>query len=212
MLSIVLAALVASTASAGSPELLQPAAPYTPVVSARSTSGTDPSTRGSGRSRNTVSVTLRPVAALGGRADLQVEARFSKNLSFVGHGVKGTTAEVTTSTQNMQGEVSEHVQIPAERVGAGVGVKYSFRNFNRGAFVGFDVDVNEDTHGKYGTSRIMRAIPRVGWKLTGDRGLTFCADLGVGYRKVTADSKAVEQMVIPGPVGVRVGSRLGWSF
>lgn len=185
-------------------------------------------------SAHTFSVTVQPIALVMGFASLQTDFRMTEQLSIAGHGFAGQVLELRQMRTESDGARNAR-ELVARSAGAGLGLKYARQNFDRGLFVGLDVDVSLDhfqstrqtlqlidtgygLEARYADAEetryamTVRTIPRVGWKYTGKKGLTFCTDFGLGYRHVLDHDSEEDRSLVGAPLAVRTGTRVGWSF
>jgi len=190
--------------------------------------------RGTESSAHTFSVTVQPIAFAMGFASLQTDFRMTEHLSIAGHGFAGQVLEIQQLRTESDGSRDAR-ELTARSAGAGLGLKVARRNFDRGLFVGLDVDVSLDhfqttqqtlqlvdtgygLEAQYAETEdtryamTVRTIPRVGWKYTGKKGLTFCTDFGLGTRHVLYHDSEEGQPLVLAPIAVRTGTRVGWSF
>ncbi|MFM2248778.1 MAG: hypothetical protein RL071_4853 [Pseudomonadota bacterium] len=170
------------------------------------------------------SLTTRPLRAAGPAADLLYEHKASDTLGVYGRTTLGRDLPLPlrlVAARAGAGGDGDQVYVYA----AGVGVNRYFRGFDRGWYVGGDMEYAYRTYGldrahtdndPGGRSQTLSAAPHLGYKIVGGRGFTVASDVAVGYRVVFGREGHATRDVDEAPAGSGLGGglslRVGWSF
>lgn len=152
---------------------------------------------------NTITIDMVPVVFR--TADLRLERQVADNIGVSVHGVAGASHAPPLLRSRWFNA--------RKRIGGGLGARYYMEDFERGSFIGIDVDGYhiEDISGV--SSTLMEVVPRTGCKLTSKSGLTLSAELGIGGAVYIQELPTqLPTQVLGAVVVVRTGVYAGWTF